>query len=77
MTNNTEWEAFISHSLQAGTYKIKMAVNTFPDGSSHPGLQIATFSLRPHREEKERALLCLLFLRTPIPSLEPHSHDLI
>lgn len=57
-------QAFISHSLQAGTYKIKVAANTFPNGRSHPGLQIATFSLRPHREERESSALSPLLKDT-------------
>lgn len=44
-------KAFISHSLKAGTYKVKVPDSTFTDESSCPGLQIATFSLCPHREK--------------------------
>lgn len=70
-------QALISHSLKGGTYKVKVPANIFPDESSHPDMQIATFSLHPHREERESsAFSSTSYGPYPITGA-PCSHDLI
>ena len=54
-------QKFILTVLEAGKYKITVLAHSVTGEGSLPALQTATFSLCPHKAEREQALSWLFF----------------